>query len=828
MIRIKYRLFPVCWTVLALYLSVTGVASAQPADTAVSEFVRGLEALVEDRFQDAEESFVKTIQIDDEQSDAHLALAVARIAQGKSQVDASLTRARRLDSRNQEIKLWQFAADALFKPPGTNPNPPYDVRSPYTRALIDAIHRASTQSDPQRKLRSLTQIPALSRAFARQQMIKPFAWPHLLQRAIDLYNQKKYDASWNLIEAIRAGNPNHVKLLYISASCRLYHKNYALARKEYSRVLELQPNHSYALLGRARAAALMGDADRAQRDFAAAEAIDPKSASAFRENIFSIIERKKTTNVIAANPGDALAQLKSSIRSGKTLPKLIDLAIPLVQARRAKNWNREEVYADRVAELKRSISASPNNPDPLVALAQFYLRPLATRQVMDQKGNPKKVLLPLRDEWRESGGKTVYAVPWVFRGDPGLAIPLLKRALQINANHHGALRAYALALRMKHDLDRMQPYVKRALAIQAVDLDMARLYLDYYTSGARVLNDLAAQLRQPSVRYEDRSDGRYKITTHPSPSQLAQADQLDRQAQDYRRQAPVALKRVAGATKGNASQKITHDLANAVYYHWLGDLGQSGGAIKSALKVDPYNFDAIEMMIDLATGTHTYELRDRWQGWLASLMGTSARVQLRPVFKLVKETRYRSALKQLDEAEKVDPGASLIPAYRAVAFAGLNDTQGVIVASQLTLALEGAKAKVAGRSLLPNAKGELNSGDAGLSIQMRFFAARALRDTDLANAIAVSESALLLAQRVPVKDWDTVVDTTDMPGTRKGGRSVRGLLIDHHRLLSQLYSAQGNRKQSSRHSQLANKQQQTQQRIRQQQQREAFTNRKPL
>ena len=540
-------------------------------------------------------------------------------------------------------------------------------------------------------------------------------------------------------------------------------------------------------------------------------------------------ERHQASNSSVENLVEALAQLKTSVREGRALPQLIDLAIPLVQGRRAKNWNREEVYVNRVVELKRAIAASPDKPEPLVALAEFYLRPLATRRITDQKGKVREVLLPLRDEWRESGGKSVYAVPWVFRGDPDLARPLLKRALKMEPNHHDAMRAYALSYRMKHDLDRMQPYVKRALAIQPIDLDMARLSLDYYTSGARVLNDQAMRLREPSVHHEDRADGRYKITTYPSESDLAKADQLDRDAQDWRRQAPSALTTVAKATKGKPYQKMTYDLANAVYYHWLGELEKSGGAIKSALKVDPYNFDAIEMMIDLATGTHTRDLRDHWQGWLDSLMGTSARVQLNPVFTFVKDKRYRRALQQLDEAEQVDPGATLVPAYRTVVFEALNDPKGVRMASQLALALEGAKAKVVmGHSLLPKGEGELSSWWAGLSIQMRWYAARALGRTDVAGAIALGQSALVLADRVPEKEWDTVVDTTDMPGTRKGGRSVRGLVIDHHKLLAELFAANGNQKESSHHRELATELQQKQKRIRQQQQREKFTNQKPL
>jgi hypothetical protein len=106
---------------------------------------------------------------------------------------------------------------------------------------------------------------------------------------------------------------------------------------------------------------------------------------------------------------------------------------------------------------------------------------------------------------------------------------------------------------------------------------------------ARSLNDQAAMLRTPRVWEEDRADGRYRVTQHPSPADLERARRLDEQAQQARREAIQPLQRLAGTLKKDPTletdpaKKSTWYLATAIYYHWIGELEKSAGTAGAAL-----------------------------------------------------------------------------------------------------------------------------------------------------------------------------------------------------------------------------------------------------
>jgi tetratricopeptide (TPR) repeat protein len=198
------------------------------------------------------------------------------------------------------------------------------------------------------------------------------------------------------------------------------------------------------------------------------------------------------------------------------------LASFVTQAQSA--WDRQAVYAEREAQLKKAIDARPSDPQPLVDLAAFYLKPLAPRDVEAADGVRRRVMVPLRNEWVVDGIKDIYAVPWVFRGDPDLARPLLKRALEIGPRNPRAIRESAMLLRMKSNLDGMRPYMDAALRNDPLDLDMCRLFLDHRTAAARVLNNQAVDLRTPRSWEEERADGRYRMTQPPSPADYTRAN----------------------------------------------------------------------------------------------------------------------------------------------------------------------------------------------------------------------------------------------------------------------------------------------------------------
>lgn len=299
----------------------------------------------------------------------------------------------------------------------------------------------------------------------------------------------------------------------------------------------------------------------------------------------------------------------------------------LLMPARADVWNRDTVYAERLAALQAAIGARPNDANALVDLAAFYLKPLAPRTVEAADGTMRTFNVPLRNEIIPEGIKNTYAVPWVFRGDTSAAWPLLTKALAIDPRNVRAARERAMYYRMRGDLDRMKPYMQTALRQNPLDLDMCRLYLDHRTGLARVLNDQAADLRTPKSHEEDRPDGRYLVTTYPSEADLARANDLDRQAQVARRDAIGPLKKLAGAMKDDPSRPTTPAkqakwrLATAVYFQWIGELEKAAGTAAAGLRDDPTDLDSLDYVVDLVRGTRTRDklaeykaILDRWGG----------------------------------------------------------------------------------------------------------------------------------------------------------------------------------------------------------------------
>ena len=292
----------------------------------------------------------------------------------------------------------------------------------------------------------------------------------------------------------------------------------------------------------------------------------------------------------------------------------------------ADTWNRDAIYAQRVAELRMALAARPSDASALVEMAAFYLKPVARRAVEAADGKVRTFNVPLRNEI--SGRiKDTYAVPWVFRGDTSAAWPLLKRAIEIEPRNVRAARELAMYYRMRGDLDRMKPYMEAALRANPLDLDMCRLYLDHRTTLARVLNDQAVQLRTSRTWEEQRADGRYRVTQPPGAADFAKANQLDSQAQEVRREAIKPMQNLAGVLKDDPTRTSTPAkqakwrLATAIYFQWIGELEKAAGTAAAGLREDPTDLDCLDYVIDLVRGTRTRDklvqykaILDRWGG----------------------------------------------------------------------------------------------------------------------------------------------------------------------------------------------------------------------
>jgi tetratricopeptide (TPR) repeat protein len=301
-------------------------------------------------------------------------------------------------------------------------------------------------------------------------------------------------------------------------------------------------------------------------------------------------------------------------------------AFSLAPVRAAETWDRDAVYNQRVAELKKAIADRPTDAGPLVDLAAFYLKPLAPRTIEAADGVVRTFLVPLRNEVTPSI-KNIIAVPWVMRGDTSAAWPLLSKALELDPKNIRAMREMAMYYRMRGDLDRMKPHMEAALNHNPADLDMCRLFLDHRTAVAYNLDEQATMLRTPRSWEEQRSDGRYRVTQQPSAADYARADALNAQAQEARRQAIKPLQNLAGMLKNDpalekdAAKRSKWRLATAIYADWIGELEKAAGTAGAALREDPTNLDALDFVVDIMRLTHTKDkletykaILDRWGG----------------------------------------------------------------------------------------------------------------------------------------------------------------------------------------------------------------------
>jgi hypothetical protein len=293
----------------------------------------------------------------------------------------------------------------------------------------------------------------------------------------------------------------------------------------------------------------------------------------------------------------------------------------------AQTWNRDAVYAQRVADLQRAIAVRPADPNPLVDLGAFYLKPLARRTVEAADGKARTFDVPLRNEIIPDGIKDTVAASWVFRGDTSAAWPYLSKAIQMAPGNVRAARELAMYYRMRGDFDRMKPYMEAALRANPLDLDMCRLYLDHRTLLAKTGTDLAFGLRQPQVRYETRGNRRYRIEVPPTAADLAKAATYDKDVVSVRREAIGPLQKLAGALSADPTRastptkQATWRLATAIYNEWIGELEKAAGTAAAGLREDPTCLDCLDYVIDITRGTRTVAthaqyktILDRWTG----------------------------------------------------------------------------------------------------------------------------------------------------------------------------------------------------------------------
>jgi hypothetical protein len=89
-------------------------------------------------------------------------------------------------------------------------------------------------------------------------------------------------------------------------------------------------------------------------------------------------------------------------RIGLAVVLTVGLTLAPLVAATEQAWDRHAVFAAREAQLKQAIENRPADPQPLVDLAAFYLKPVAPRDVEAAAGSPTRRCGRTRRAWTRS------------------------------------------------------------------------------------------------------------------------------------------------------------------------------------------------------------------------------------------------------------------------------------------------------------------------------------------------------------------------------------------------------------------------------------------
>ena len=566
---------------------------------------------------------------------------------------------------------------------------------------------------------------ALSRAgswFANRNMTRPELVPFQIARA------REYLAGGQYADAIvqagfaRVARPGDPDVVYVVAESWRQLGRPATARREFTIALTGRTDFVAAYLGRAQAAARMGDAQRARGDLQIAMALDRGAA----QKTQAVIDAELGRHAAAAPIEAQLAELDRAARAGDAPDRLVDLATRVHAAAGPKRLRYDEQYQDRLRTLEADVRSHPRDPARLVALARYLTDEADLR---GESVEPRRGLVPYR--WQASH------VAELTR-----AIAHLDAALAQDPRHVRALMQKAVVLaRLQRDAE-AEPFADRALALAPQDPEALALYAFYKGRRANDLNAQAAALRtdrcSSSMRTEHRHDGVWEITTRtctpPSAADLERARQLDLQAAELRQRSRAAMQRAIDATRGTYQGYLLQSEAAL----WSGQRPQAVQALKQAIQLEPANPRAHEDLLRLYERMGDKEQATEQRIVVDRFFQTTAAPILERAWGEIERTAWQGVLQSLARARGLDPVDARGPAYLGVALQGAGRPDEAMAALRVALALEDARIRLDEPAAPPDRLLPRDILDFGLAMAVRQrLAARLAEQGQVAPALTL-------------------------------------------------------------------------------------------
>ena len=357
-----------------LLLAGGGVVSVRAADAAA--YVAGIEALAAGNFKEAIAEFTQALATNEENADALRARGVAQtLAENFPAAIADLKRALRLQADDHEAKLWLAAAYRMGGDPATGASLfsftglPHDyVDLVYNILAMDywSSRTHGTYYDREQRQQVAVnapvkkQFPEAARLYAeRHKATGAEATALVAQRVQAALQRGDWAAALPDLRILRRAAPDDPALRGQWASCLLGIGDAYHAREEFTHALCLEPEWAAGYLGRAQAAAILGDARRVSADLEAAASLGAKTES---------LKGKLPGPV----PGDdAVEQFQRAIRADTPTAALVEQALTLHRWFNARRFHYDETYQDRIWALSDAARHDAKNSAWPEGLARF-------------------------------------------------------------------------------------------------------------------------------------------------------------------------------------------------------------------------------------------------------------------------------------------------------------------------------------------------------------------------------------------------------------------------------------------------------------------------
>lgn len=757
-------------------VGVSQVATASVAQTgsnpALVAYLDGLDAIAQGRWLDAVSAVSRALETAGDDPGIVLARGVANtLAEQFPQALKDLERAKRLGLKGREATLWTYAAEAMsgivsqehamggmprslqgkVQTPQVVSIPGhvaqggddysseygsfvvYELAMEYQRHRLPVGYGGSGNAAGVKSPRMVDAMRKAGRWFANCAMTRADLAPAHLARARLLYTNKQYDAALKELDFARSVYPGDPELIYYAADCWLALGRPATARREFTIALTARTDAVNAYLGRATAAARVGDEKRLQADLDIAAKLDASLTKKTR----TIIEAELSKQKVEGETEQLLKNLVQAAQSDAPAEHLVEMAARVHKVMAQQRLRYDEIYQERLRVLENAVRTNLKNPDKLVDLARYIIGESGNR---GEKVEPRRELVSYR--WQESREKEL-----------GRAIRIADQALNLNSKHVGAMMQKALALTGLKQYNDAELIADQALAIGGKNPDALRLYAKFRAMRANQMSSEAWSLRQEqcysSTTKEDLGDRIRETTTTtcypPSDADLQRAAQLDAQASELQKRARAAMETAIKVTKGT----VEGYLIQSDLLLWDGQLDAAQAALQQAVKLDPKSLEAHDRLVDFYAKTGQREKAEEQQMVARKLIHTTVAPLLRLTWDMIAQTAWQGAKAYLERARQVDPEDARIPAYLGVALEGEGKTKEAIAAYRVAVALEEARLRLDEPSVHTGNPLPRDPIDFGLAMQVRLRLAMMLEQAgQYAEALELYKANIAYETRV--------------------------------------------------------------------------------